>query len=100
MSKAVFTERVKKRVCTMKVFKGRAGICLHGAVLLALAVGVVSVQADSGAVHQTLQDPRPILLGTSGGNINDIDDFCCSGTLGSLVKDTGGTLYILGSSGF
>src|SRR5215472_1560124 len=35
----------------------------------------------------------------SGGNINDISRrFCCSGTLGSLVRGANGTLYILSNN--
>jgi hypothetical protein len=41
---------------------------------------------------------RPIKLGTSGGNVNDISKaFCCSGTLGALVTK-GGTKYILSNN--
>src|ERR1051325_6708061 len=37
--------------------------------------------------------------GTSGGNSNDISRrFCCSGTLGSLVRGANGTLYILSNN--
>src|SRR5262245_15836175 len=37
--------------------------------------------------------------GVSGGNINDISRrFCCSGTLGSLVRGANGTLYILSNN--
>ncbi len=39
-----------------------------------------------------------ITLGTSGGNINDLSgNFCCSGTLGSLVVRSG-TYYILSNN--
>lgn len=42
--------------------------------------------------------PRPIQLGTSGSNINDISrHYCCGGTLGSLVQDTN-TQYILSNN--
>lgn len=62
-----------------------------------LAVTVASAFADSGANHQVLQT-RPIKLGTSGGNVNDISHaFCCSGTLGSLVTD-GTNQYILSNN--
>jgi hypothetical protein len=62
---------------------------------IAVLGGVSAVLADSGANHQALQ-ARPISLGTSGGNINDISTlYCCSGTLGSLVQDGAGTQYIL-----
>jgi hypothetical protein len=37
--------------------------------------------------------------GTSGGNINDISRrYCCSGTLGSLVRGANGALYILSNN--
>jgi len=37
--------------------------------------------------------------GVSGGNINDISRrYCCSGTLGSLVKNASGALYILSNN--
>lgn len=68
--------------------------------LLALgasALIVASAHADDGPEHSVLQ-PWPISLGTSGGNINSFNGtFCCSGTLGALVEDEGGTQYILGS---
>jgi len=39
-----------------------------------------------------------ILLGTSGGNINDVNrTFCCSGTLGALVQDSN-SQYILSNN--
>lgn len=41
---------------------------------------------------------RPIQLGTSGGNINDLSRlFCCSGTLGSLVQNAT-TQFILSNN--
>jgi hypothetical protein len=44
------------------------------------------------------KQPRPILLGSSGGNTNDISDrACCSGTLGALVEDGSGA-YILSNN--
>lgn len=52
---------------------------------------------NNGPDHQARQD-RPIELGVSGGNVNDLaNGFCCSGTLGALVQD-GGTQYILSNS--
>ncbi len=54
--------------------------------------------ADGGSQHRVRQ-ARPISLGTSGGSINDIDGFyCCGGTLGSLVRNSGGTRYILSNN--
>lgn len=47
----------------------------------------------------TAQQKPPIKLGTSGSNVNDINaSFCCTGTLGSVVKDTSGNLYILSNN--
>ncbi len=44
-------------------------------------------------------EPRPIPLGTSGGNIKDSTRlFCCSGTLGSLVQDGNAVLYVLSNN--
>ena len=58
----------------------------------------VAARADSGPAHQVDQ-PFPIQLGTSGGNINDISGgFCYGGTLGALVKDTSGNQYILSNN--
>ena len=66
--------------------------------LLGVAALQSLVWADTGALHQTEQ-ARPIELGTSGGNINDISElFCCGGTLGSLVQDASGTQYILSNN--
>ena len=45
--------------------------------------------------------PTPILLGSSGGSNNDYDSKgnqivdCCGGTLGSLIRDSNGTQYLL-----
>lgn len=51
--------------------------------------------ADGGANHQVQTNN----YGSSGGNVNDITRaFCCSGTLGSLVRDSAGTLYILSNN--
>jgi hypothetical protein len=62
--------------------------------LLALAVASTIF---AQAANQAPQTP-PILLGTSGGNVNDhTRAFCCSGTLGSLVTK-GGTGYILSNA--
>jgi hypothetical protein len=70
-------------------------LLLIGLVCL-LAAPQIGV-AGGGADHQVRQ-PRPIELGTSGGNVNDrSQQFCCSGTLGALV-DKGGTLEILSNN--
>ena len=42
---------------------------------------------------------RTQFFGSSGGNVNNIGkSFCCSGTLGSLVKDSSGVQYILSNN--
>ncbi|MGH9751277.1 MAG: hypothetical protein ACREA2_00705 [Blastocatellia bacterium] len=51
--------------------------------------------ADSGANHRG----RNLNFGVSGGNVNDATRrFCCSGTLGALVRDSDNTLYILSNN--
>jgi len=68
------------------------------AVLLAGVLVPASLAfADGGAAHKAAQTV-PIKLGTSGGNVKDISKaFCCSGTLGALVK-RGGVSYILSNN--
>ncbi|MGZ8838346.1 MAG: Nal1-like putative serine protease [Candidatus Aminicenantales bacterium] len=51
---------------------------------------------------QTARFPAPVPLGTTGGNALDIStsggvNYCCSGTIGSLVS-RGGKLYILSNN--
>jgi hypothetical protein len=51
--------------------------------------------ADNGPNHRV----RNLRFGVSGGNVKDISRrFCCSGTLGALVRDTNGTQYILSNN--
>jgi len=51
------------------------------------------------AASHTNRQTRPISLGTSGGSVVDFaNGYCCSGTLGSLVKDNQGKLYILSNT--
>jgi hypothetical protein len=55
------------------------------------------------ATHQT-EETTAISLGSSGGNNNDYDTSgnqivdCCSGTLGSLIQDSGGHQYLLSAN--
>ena len=50
----------------------------------------IATWADSGSAHR-IDQPFPIQLGTSGGNINDSSKaFCYGGTLGALVEDASG----------
>ena len=47
----------------------------------------------------TAQQRPPIKLGTSGSNVKDINMlFCCTGTLGSVVKDRSGNQYVLSNN--
>lgn len=70
-----------------------------------IALGIIvflllplTLWGDSGPAHR-LDQPFPIQLGTSGGNIHDSSRlFCCSGTLGALVQDTSGNQYILSNN--
>jgi hypothetical protein len=69
------------------------------AFLAALALLTpLSAAADDGSAHRAAL-ARPIPLGTSGGNELDRSrSFCCGGTLGALVEDASGTLYILSNN--
>src|SRR5712691_6865426 len=55
--------------------------------------------ATLGFAGNTAQQSPPIKLGTSGSNVKDINNsFCCTGTLGSVVKDASGNQYILSAN--
>lgn len=72
-------------------------LCAGMAVLMAMMCPL-EARADTGSAHQVSQ-PRPIELGTSGGNINDRSTlYCCSGTLGALVQDALGVQYVLSNN--
>ena len=58
---------------------------------------IVALSGTSTVSHTALQTP-PIQLGTSGGSVTDFaNNYCCSGTLGSLVQKSG-VQYILSNS--
>src|SRR5690348_15794258 len=64
-------------------------------ILSLFAVAFVCTPAPTPAQYQTQNNN----YGVSGGNINDISRrYCCSGTLGSLVRAANGTLYILSNN--
>jgi hypothetical protein len=70
-------------------------VSLAALALLVCSTLIATSLADSGANHKV----RNQHFGVSGGNVNDASRrFCCSGTLGSLVKDSGGALYILSNN--
>jgi len=63
-----------------------------------LLTSVLAAAAPPFEVSDANRESRPIRLGSSGGNINDISDrSCCSGTLGALVEDEFGT-YVLSNN--
>ncbi len=63
-------------------------------LVLASLIAVQSIWAQS-----TDWQPRPIQLGTSGGNIRDMSTlYCCGGTLGALVQNKRGIQYILSNN--
>lgn len=72
-------------------------------VSTAILVCIAFLVCVSTTIGQTCDDPqssclRPIPLGVSGGNINDISKaYCCGGTLGALVQDANG-FYILSNN--
>jgi len=69
-----------------------------GAVATGLVVAAPLSAAPPFNFDDANREARPILLGSSGGNINDIGDrACCSGTLGGLVQDSAGA-YILSNN--
>ena len=66
--------------------------------ILTLSFVPLPIWADSGPAHR-VDEPFPIQLGTSRGNIKDISKgFCYGGTLGALVKDASGNQYILSNN--
>jgi hypothetical protein len=63
-----------------------------------LAAIILLASAGFGQTIFQEKQARPIKLGTSGGDVNDISKrFCCSGTLGSLVTK-GGVQFILSNN--
>jgi hypothetical protein len=68
-----------------------------------LAIGAMAMPAGAIKCDQTSSLPRPVPLGVSGGNINGFfsigrEEFCGSGTLGSMVQDQRGNQYILSNN--
>lgn len=63
------------------------------------ALGLATLTGAGMVLDQQTRQDRPISLGVSGGNINDMDRrYCCGGTLGGLVEDANGTQYILSNN--
>src|SRR4029077_6471217 len=71
----------------------------HFHPLAATTLVLVFWASTLGFAANTAQKAPPIKLGTSGSNVNNINaSFCCTGTLGSLVKDKNGNQYILSNN--
>ncbi|HEV2915540.1 MAG TPA: hypothetical protein VGX92_19825 [Pyrinomonadaceae bacterium] len=67
--------------------------------LLAFFIGAPLLTSPSSADNGPNHRVRNLHFGVSGGNIRDISRlYCCSGTLGSLVKDSAGVNYILSNN--
>ncbi|HUY82917.1 MAG TPA: hypothetical protein VMU92_14410 [Acidobacteriaceae bacterium] len=91
----------------------RGTIYLHATVDGTATTAPLKIALNDGVnstpvTNQTAQTGA-ILLGSSGGNDNDFDTYldangeqyvadCCGGTLGALVKDSGGNEYILSNN--
>ena len=89
----IFEAELQNRPLYSMDMKGKAYF-----VLVIILLEFTSIWADGGANHRVRQ-ARPIRLGTSGGNNRDItSEFCCSGTLGALVRDASGARYILSNN--
>ncbi len=78
-----------------------ASVCI--VVVLCMTIGAVSYAGKpvkpAPVDHKALQ-ATPIQLGTSGGSAIDLaNGYCCSGTLGALVRDSQtGVLYVLSNT--
>lgn len=91
----------------------RQTIYLHATVGGTAKTAPLKIELNDGVksspvTNQTAQTGT-LLLGSSGGNDNDFDTYedasgeqyvadCCGGTLGALVKDSGGNEYILSNN--
>lgn len=63
------------------------------------ALGIATLTGAGMVLDQQTRQDRPVPMGISGGNINDMDRrYCCGGTLGGLVEDANGTQYILSNN--
>ena len=74
----------------------RLNFFLSGVVL---SIMLASAQGHAAQNNHKARQTRPIQLGVSGGSVVDkVHNACCSGTLGSLVRDKAGNLYILSNT--
>jgi hypothetical protein len=76
----------------------KIGHAIDGVPIVKIVTGPIKALGKPSGPNHKARQTRPIELGVSGGNINDIaNGYCCGGTLGGLVTD-GGTQYILSNS--
>jgi hypothetical protein len=76
----------------------RIGKTVDGVPVVKIVTGPIKAFKPSSGPDHKARQTRPIGLGVSGGNVNDIaNGYCCGGTLGALVTD-GSTQYILSNS--
>jgi hypothetical protein len=86
----------------MAPLKSLERVARHGCVAgAALLLAGSAAYAARGVDHTTLQS-RPSFLGVSGSGIDflniDGQSYCYAGTLGSLVEDSAGMLYVLSNN--
>ena len=74
--------------------------CICVLVLVFLAIGSIGFAGKPSKVDHKALQTAPIQLGTSGGSAIDLaNGYCCSGTLGALVRDAQtGVLYVLSNT--
>lgn len=69
---------------------------LEGVPVVVQVTGRLVARKSGGGVSHTAKQAPPIQLGTSGGWRYDLaNGYCCGGTLGSLVKNSQGTQFVL-----
>jgi hypothetical protein len=94
---------VDGRPAVVVLLKSEAGASrvprtLDGVPVVTVVTGEIRAFKPVKPTPHTARQPRPIELGVSGGNANDLaNGYCCSGPLGALVQK-GGTQYILSNS--
>jgi len=96
----VTTEGKAGIVVLLKSERGIAALpkTLDGVPVVPWVTGEIKALKTVKPTPHTARMPRPIELGVSGGNANDLaNGYCCGGTLGALVTK-GGTQYILSNS--
>ena len=77
----------------------RFGLSAVVCVVLGASGAAQKGKPGGGGANHKAEQERPISLGVSGGNAKDTaNGYCCSGTLGALVRDQQGNQYILSNT--